>query len=115
MQQEFRIGLFYKPKDSEHTSLKYSQAPVSHKNIPATILKSANIQYENYGRAVDEIGEKEDITRYYHKSIWFESNSQIKEKYGIEEDRLHTYEIRGDASNFSNWKLIGDDKLTYRY
>lgn len=69
VQKATRIGLFYKPSGSEGTPLQYSKAPVSLKNLPATFLKSVGADYSKYGRALDEVGEDEVITRHYYKTI----------------------------------------------
>lgn len=66
---------------------------MSLKNVPATILKSAGIDYSKYGRALDEIGENEEITRTFYKSVVVN---------GREED-LYVYEVRGKAADFANW------------
>ena len=86
LQKATRIGLFYKPPGSEGTPLKTSEAPVSLKNVPA-------IDYSKYGRALDEIGENEEITRTFYKSVVVN---------GREED-LYVYEVRGKAADFANW------------
>lgn len=110
LQKPNQIGLFYKPKGSMDKPLQYSDAPVSHLNIPATILKGANIPYENWGRALDEIKEDEDVTRYYYRPIKYDSSGD-SEWNTHKEDRLLTYEIKGHASEFENWELIKDEKL----
>ena len=93
LQKANRIGLFYKPPGSEGTPLQTSEAPVSLKNVPATILKSAGIDHSKYGRALDEISENEEIVRTFYKAVMVD---------GREED-LYIYEIRGHAADFKNW------------
>ena len=98
IQKATRIGLFYKPSGSAGTPLATSSAPVCTDNIPATILKAAGADYSLYGRALDEIGEDEELVRYTYKSII------DKETY--DEIGLYTYEITGNAADFDNWKII---------
>lgn len=105
-----QIGLFYKPKGSINIPLKYSDAPVSHLNIPATILKNAGVPYSNYGKALDEIEEDEEITRYYYRPTTYNASGD-SEWNTHEEERLLTYELKGHASQLENWKLIKNEKL----
>ncbi len=93
LQKANRIGLFYKPPGSEGVPLQTSEAPVSLKNIPATVLKSSGADYSKYGRALDEIGENEEITRTFYKAV----------VVGNREKDLYVYEIRGNAADFENW------------
>lgn len=101
------IGLFHKPSGSANAPLVESSAPVSHKNIPATILKAMNVStYSDFGTPLDEIDENAEITRYFYKSV--------------EDDRheaeVYKYEITGNALDFNNWKLIDKyDVVDYFY
>ena len=94
-----RNGLFYKPSGSSDEAIKWSGAPVCTDNIPATILKSVGADYSLYGRSLDEVGEDEDIVRYYYKSSteWSSTFSETK---------IYKYEVKGDASKFENWVLV---------
>jgi len=112
---EVRIGMFYKPSGSADTPLEFSKAPVSNVNIPATILKAANLPYEHYGRPLDEIGEDEEVVRYSKCQIHYYSDLEDCQWNLDKEDRLYTYEIKGDASDFNNWKIVEDEKLGHRY
>jgi len=91
LQKETRVGLFYKPSGSAGTPLEESKAPISTYNIGATILKEAGADYSAYGRAIDEIGEDEVITRTYYKTVVGPPN------------KIYIYEVTGDASIFENW------------
>ncbi|MHC1786956.1 MAG: sulfatase-like hydrolase/transferase [Christensenellales bacterium] len=105
LQKATRIGLFYKPSGSADTPLTFSSAQVSHKNMPATIAKSVGIDYEKYGRPFDEISEGEDIARTYCKSVM----------EGNRESELYVYEVEGDASDFSNWKVEKIEDIMYPF
>ena len=96
--KETRIGLFYKPSGSAGTPLVYSKAQVGTVNIAATIMKAAGTDHTPYGRALDEIGEDEQIVRVTYKSI---SDSTT-----WKEVELIKYHVTGDASNFNNWEII---------
>jgi len=113
LQKETRIGLFYKPRNSEDNPIQYSKAPVSLNNIPATILKSANLPYDKYGRPLDEIGEEEEITRYFYKHLLYDERHKDSKGYKPEDWGLYKYEITGDASDFDNWKFIDKENMAY--
>ncbi len=93
-----RIGLFFKPSGSAGTPLKTSSAQVSTDQIPATLLKAAGADYTAYGKALDEIGENEQITRVYYKSVTDPETRNEKQVY--------KYNITGDAADFNNWKVV---------
>ncbi len=105
--KETRIGLFYKPSGSAGTELEWSSAPVCTDNIPATILKSAGADYSLYGRALDEIGEDEEITRVYYKTVTSSGSSN--------EIGLYTYHVIGDASDLNNWKQVSYEDITHKF
>lgn len=100
-----KIGMFYKPSGSEGIPLVKSNAPVSLKNIPATLLKSSGIEYKHYGIPLDEVKENSNVTRFFYKTV---------EKDGHERE-LYKYQISGDASDFRNWKKIGVDTIKYPF
>ncbi len=103
-----RIGLFYKPAGKSGEKLKHSSAPVCTDNIPATILKSVGADYSKYGKALDDIGENDDITRYYYKSVthWGGATTETK---------VHKYEVRGDASKFENWVEVEQKDIEHSF
>lgn len=105
LQKATRIGLFYKPSGSAGTSLKTSSAPVSFKNIPATILKASGVDYTDYGTPIDEVPEDADITRTYFKTVM---------KDGKEKE-VYRYEVKGDASDFKNWIQTEVDPIEYPF
>ena len=100
MQKANRIGFFYKPAGSEGTPLKTSHAPISFRNVPASLAKSAGIKdYHKYGKPIEEVGENDHVIRYFYKPVL----ANFNEKY------LYVYRIDGDAGNFKNWKQIRVD------
>lgn len=99
------IGLFYKPSGVEGTPLKNSHAPVSLKNIPATILKDSDIDFTQYGVPLDEVSEKDEVVRTFYKTVMKDGH----------EKEVHTYQVTGDASDFKNWKKISVDTIEYPY
>ncbi|MEG0366273.1 MAG: sulfatase-like hydrolase/transferase [Coprobacillus sp.] len=100
-----RIGLFYKQGGVEGANMKSSVAPVSLKNIPATILKSSGVNYEKYGIPLDEVKEDSDIIRKFYKTVMKDGH----------EKELYTYEVSGNASDFDNWKKTDVTTIEYPY
>lgn len=95
-----RIGFFYKPAGSGDTPLKTSHAPVSFKNVPASLAKSAGVKdYHRYGKPIEEVGENDRVTRYFYKPVL----DGGREKY------VYVYQIDGDSAYFKNWKQIRID------
>lgn len=102
-----RIGLFYKPAGSAGTPLQHSSAPVSVANIPATLAKSAGLDYTNLGTPLDEVAENADIVRYYFKTVCDEKTYR--------ETQMCIYAVTGDASKFKNWELVDTVAIPYSY
>ena len=91
-------ALLVKPKGAHSTKTVLSKAPVSQENLQAEIIKSANIQTDNdYGKAYSDISENDTIVRNHY----FISTTGGKRK-----DELVTYEITGDSTDLSNWKVV---------
>lgn len=105
LQKANRIGFFYKPSGIEGTPLKQSHAPISFKNIPATIAKSAGLDYHKYGKPVDEVGENDNVERYFYKSV-------VQDNV---EKQIYTYQINGDAADFRNWKMTKVEQASYSF
>lgn len=96
VQKATRIGFFYKPAGASEEPLRLSNAPVSLRNIPATVAKSAGLDYEKYGVPIDEVPEDAEVVRTFYKSVMEASH----------EKEIYVYEILGDAADFNNWKNI---------
>ena len=99
------IGLFYKPAGAAGTPLQYSDAPVSHKNIPATIMKAAGADYAAYGTPLDEVVDHVDVVRHFYKSVMV----------GEHESEVYVYDIIGVARVFENWKVSHTFKTEYYF
>ena len=106
LQKEVRIGLFYKPSGSSGEKLKWSSAPVSTDNLPATIIKTVGGDYSNYGTPLDEVSEDDEITRYFYKCVCDDRQTEVE---------ICKYEIIGNAADFKNWKLIKRESIKYPF
>ena len=106
VQKATAIGLFHKPSGSSDTPLEYNNAPVSHKNIPSTILRAMGVKsYMDYGTPLDTVDENSDPIRYFYKSIVLDNH----------EEKVVKYAITGDAKVFSNWKIIEEYDAEYYF
>lgn len=101
-----RIGMFYKPAGKSEEPLTWSKAPVSLANIPATIIKSTGVDYSAYGKALDDVAEGDDVTRYCYNVILDEAG---------DEAQFAVFEVKGDASDFANWKNLGVQDVKYPF
>ena len=101
-----RIGLFYKPAGIEGVPLQHTYVPVSHRNIPATILKSAGLDYSAYGVPLDEVPDDKTIVRDYIRSI-------ADESIGWKDCWALYYEVAYDAADMDSWKLVRKEPIEY--
>ncbi len=103
------ISLFVKPKNADITKpLAVSEAPVSQDNIRPTVLRALGIDSTAYGPAIEDIAEGDDVVRYFYMSG---SNKMLTNR----DTNLVTYEIRGDAKVFDNWKVHSVVPMEYPY
>lgn len=80
--------------------LKVSHAPVSQRDLPATLLKAMGDEdYSAWGRAVDEVGEDERRTRLY------DATSVVGEKHVY--TAIKEWAIDGDVQDWSAWSKTG--------
>ncbi len=101
-----RIGLFYKPAGVEGTPLQHTYVPVSHRNIPATILKSAGLDYSAYGVPLDEVSDDKTIVRDYIRTI-------ADEAIGWKDCWALHYDVAYDAADMDSWTLVDKERIEY--
>ncbi len=99
------VSMFYKPAGSTG-EIKISNSPQQLVNVRPTVLKEMGLDYADYGTPFDEVAEDADVTRYMYMSGASSDGS-------VREENLVTYEIKGDANDFENWKII--DKFPIEY
>lgn len=92
-------GLFIKPAGKADTPLQLNRAPVSADNFRPFIIEASGLPHADFGKTYFEIDENTSTTRYYYYRLKKDKNQP---------QRLLTYEINGDANDFSNWSLIED-------
>ena len=92
------IGMFYKPAGVEGTPLERSNAPVSLRNVPPTLLKNAGLDYSAYGTPLDEVPDDASIVRDYCHTIADKDGAWI-DTYAL------YYDVGYDAQDLDSWKL----------
>lgn len=106
LQKPTRIGIFYKPAGVEGMPLQSSYAPVSLQNIPATIAKSAGLDYSAYGVPLDEVEDDESVVREYIRAI-------ADKDIGWRDCWALYYNVAYDAANMDSWTLTRTEKIEY--
>ncbi len=101
-----RIAMFYKPAGEEGTPLQRSYAPVSLRNVPATILKAAGLDSSAYGVPLDEVPDDESVVRDYIRTI-------ADKKLGWKDCYALYYDVQYDASKLENWTLDHTENIEY--
>lgn len=101
---ESRVStLMIKPAGKETKDpMKISDKQVCQDNLRASIAGYFGLEGD-YGRTIESIGETEQMTRI----LWMRTE-------GKGADKMYTFQIRGDANDFSNWKVIGEITMQYK-
>ncbi len=110
LDHERLLGLMIKPANAHNDEMQVSSKQICQDNLRASIISYFNDIPDNviskYGRTIEDIGEDEDIIRYF----WMQAGEQ-----GNRDQEFVTYEIKGDAKEFSNWKEIDRVPIKYPY
>ena len=111
LNRERVLACFIKPAGEDgSTPMKRSRKQITQDNLRASISSYFGIELIENGRhtrTVEEIGEDENVTRYF----WMNgTDGGAKRDYN-----LITYEITGDANDFSNWKIVSEEQIKYPY
>ena len=105
--------------DDGNAPMKRSGKPLSVDNVRFTILKALGIDYSGYdhpfyegdaARAIDEVGEDDEVVRYFRMNGAKHSSSVAARDYN-----LITYKITGDANDFANWEKYEVKRIEYPY
>ncbi len=96
--------LMIKPSGTGRTRpLQISRKQVCQDNLRASIISYFGLDSASYGRTVESIGEDEEMTRI----LW------MRGERGEVANKLYTFQINGDANDFSNWKLIAEREMKH--
>ncbi len=101
-------ALFIKPANSGGAELAVSNKPVCQDNLRASIISYFGLDTSKYGRTVEEIGEDEDIVRVFYMQACDESRRH-------RDVETVTYEIRGDANKFENWREVAREPILFPF
>lgn len=105
LDHERLLGLLIKPANAgENDEMKVSGKQICQDNLRASIISYFGLPTEGYGRTIEDIGEDEDVTRYF----WMQAGEK-----GKRDQFTVTYEIKGDAKDFNNWKEV--DRVPIKY
>ncbi len=102
-------ALYIKPAHADASApMKTSEKPVCQDNLRASIISYFGIDPTPYGRTIESIGEDEDVVRYFY----MQASDEERRHRDVE---FVTYEIRGDANDFSNWTEVSREPIKYPY
>lgn len=110
LDSERLITLLVKPRDTTYISMHYSEKPLTHDNIRASIISFFDLDSSSYGKTFYEVSDYDTSPRYFYM-----------QSTGSETDLSHrdidtvTYEITGDANDFGNWKIISRERMKYPF
>lgn len=103
------LTLMIKPAGADGTApMEMSNKQVCQDNLRASIISYFGLDPTEYGRTIESIGEDEEMVRYF----WMQGSDAERRHRDFE---MVTYEIRGDANKFENWKEVGRDPIRYPY
>ena len=103
--------LMIKPAGADTTvPLARSQKQLSHENLCPTILEALGLDHAAVGRSVDDIGENEEVVRYF-----LMNGAKANRTTAPRDWNLITYKIVGDANDFANWERIDVKRIEYPY
>ncbi len=101
------LTLMIKPAGADSDEpMKRSGKQICQDNLRASMISYFGLDTSDYGRTIEDIGEDEEMTRYF----WMSGVDG-----GRRDGNLITYEIKGDANDFSNWKKLSTEKIKYPY
>lgn len=111
-------ALFIKPANAKDEQMRRSGKQVCQDNLRASILSYFGLDYKkylspcpeySYPRTIEEIGEDEDMVRYF----WMSASAA--KNLGKRDKKLVTYEIRGDANDLDNYTEISRETIEVPY
>ena len=98
--------MLVKMADADSTApLKTSNAPISHDDMFATVIKGLGGDYAAYGKSIDEIAEDEVRTRYHYNTVVRQED--------FEEMFLYEYLVTGDGRDLANYQKTGKEWTIY--
>lgn len=94
-----RTALFIKPRGAKREELKINkEAELSNAYFASSVLGAAGLPHEDFGPSYDELMSAKEYPPRYLKVYRWHGVGSI--------DDILKYEITGDSSDYSNWKII---------
>ncbi len=94
-------AFFYKPKGSAGVPLDYSDAPISHANLQATLIQAAGLDPAAFGRPVEDVAEGDGTVRDFYYRV-------DEQRPGGQRCYLEHFKIHDYAENFDNCEKSED-------
>ena len=109
LDKERLLSLLIKPAGADTTlDLETSNKPICQDNLRASISSYFGLECRDGHRTIESIDENEEVVRYF----WMNATDAV----GLRRDvYLITYEIIGDANDFSNWSIVSKKRIDYPY
>lgn len=91
--------LLVKPAGSRG-EFRHSSAPLTQEDFHATVLEAFDIDGSDYGDTFFDFKEGDERTRYFYYRVALTDDAP---------ERIIEYEINGEVTDFSNWRLTGKE------
>ena len=97
--------LWVKPAGADRSEpMQISDKQVSQDNMRSTVLDCFGLKQDSDPRTLDEIGEDEELERYFWAQCCDESATH-------RDYNMLTYRITGDATDMNNWELVSTERI----
>lgn len=93
-------ALFVKPQGQAGSPLAQNNAPVSTDNLRPTLYQAAGLDYKIFGPTYFDVPEHARLDRMLYHRLYASEGGP---------DRVQIYRITGDAKDFENWTLMGEE------
>ncbi|PWM72480.1 MAG: hypothetical protein DBX45_08290 [Oscillospiraceae bacterium] len=97
--------LWVKPAGADRSEpMQISNKQVCQDNMRSTVLDCFGLKQDSDPRTLDEIGEDEELERYFWAQCCDESATH-------RDYNMLTYRITGDATDMNNWELVSTERI----
>lgn len=105
-------AIFIKRANEEHL-LEYSKSPICFRNVVATIMMEAGVNYFKYGPSVYDIMPDSDVERL--QTVWHEiiDGSSLENDACWKESNWHRIRVSNDGMQIKTWNPYENNKINY--
>lgn len=105
-------AIFIKRANEEHL-LEYSASPICFRNVVATIMMEAGVDYFKYGPSVYDIMPDSDVERL--QTVWHEiiDGSSLENDTCWKESNWHRIRVSNDGMQMETWNPYENNKISY--